>query len=580
MLDESDPPPADLTDLARRLGGLRAAALPIPRPSGYSRGDRAEFWVNESFTNTYRRASATLAVVTPHLYMWVEDGFAVPTEDIAASADVFEERIYPTLHRILGQEWSPGIDGDPRLFAFNGSVPGVSGYFYSPDEYPSAVNPYSNEHEMFFLNLEAMRPGTEGYNATLAHELQHMIHWNMDRNEASWIGEGLSELAMRLNGFSVPSMASYLRTPDIQANDWPLATGSTAPHYGGAYLLMEYLLGRFGEGFMRTLVSEQRNGIAGIEQVLQERGDAFLDVFRDWTVANLAADAGLTGPAYTYTATEVPAPAYSNVVTGTNTTIEDTVRQFGADYIQILQRGTLEVDFAGQPDVTLSGFALEPGDHLWWSNRGDNSDMRLTREIDLSGVSTARLRASLWWNIEDGWDFAYAEVSADGGASWTALSGAFTQPSGPTSGNLGPAYTGASGGDAPRWVEETYSLDAYAGQRILLRFEYITDDSVNLDGFWIQDLEIPEIGWRDEGESSEGWQAEGFVRVGTVVPQAYLLTALIYGSQPQVEAIPVAADGRARATLEAPEGAVLIVSAATRHTRQPASYTVRISQGE
>ena len=38
---------------------------------------------------------------------------------------------------------------------------------------------------------------------------------------------------------------------------------------------------------------------------------------------------------------------------------------------------------------------------FWWSNRGDSIDTRLTREFDLSGLTSATLRFSTWYEIEE-----------------------------------------------------------------------------------------------------------------------------------------------------------------------------------
>ncbi len=576
-LARTDLPARDLTQIARRMGSPGVGASTPPAAASHQVGDRLEFWVLDSQRNTYRRAAATLQAVTPHLYMWLEDGAQARQEDLQASAEYFESHIYPTLHRVIGQEWSPGIDGDPHLFVFNGYVPGASGYFYSPDEYPVEANSHSNQHEIFFVNLEAARPATEGYNALLAHEFQHMIHWHNDPNEDAWVNEGLSELAVRVTGLPVSSAAAYARSPDIQLNDWPAQGQDAGPHYGGGYLLMEYLLGRFGESFLQQVVREPRNGISGIESVLAQYGLSFDQVFRDWTVANLLNDDRLDGGAYGYPNVHIPALEQAHTVASLPATISDTVRPFGADYVQVPASESVLVEFEGPAQVALAGFAAGPDERFWWSNRGDNSDMTLTREVDLTGVSKATLRASLWYEIEDGWDFAYLSVSTDGGATWLPQAGQHTRIPAPGDSMLGPGFTGVSGGGSePTWIEESWALDAFAGQKILIRFEYITDDSVNLDGLWIRSLEIPEIDWRDEGDTAEGWQAQGFVRVGASVPQRFLLTAVLHGPEPAVLPLEVAADGRASATLAAPHGATLIISSIARHTRQAAPYQLNL----
>lgn len=560
------------------MGRIPAGSTPSPsEKTAPHLGDRAEFWVNDTLSNSYRRATATLQLITPHLYMWVEDGFQARTEDMEASARYFAETIRPVQHRIFGQEWLPGVDGDPRLHVFNGNVPNVGGYFYSQDEYPAAVIPFSNEREIFFVNLQATTPGTDGYNALLAHEFQHMIQWRNDSDEEAWVNEGLSELATRLSGLPVYNYTTYLRSPDIALMDWPPRTANLGPHYGGNHLLMEYLLGRFGEDLLRDVAQSPLNGAAGIQQALQRRGADFRAVFRDWTAATLLDSSGLNDDRYAYPELGLSIPD-SAQAQSLPAVVSDTVQPFGVDYLSIPITGMIRVDFTGQTAVPLAPFATEMGDHLWWSNRGDNKDTTLTRELDLSGVSDAALHASLWHAIETGYDFAHVGVSTDGGATWSILPGQHTQPAAPDSMALGPGYTGNSGGGVqPQWVEETYSLAPFAGKRILLRFECITDDAIHLEGFWIRSLEIPEIGWKDDGESSEGWDAQGFVRVENALPQRYLLTAVLNGATPEVVPIEVGPDGQASATLSAPEGMTLIVSTTTEYTRQAAHYTVRLA---
>jgi len=35
------------------------------------------------------------------------------------------------------------------------------------------VNRYSNEREMFYINIDSFEPGTESYGSVLAHEFGH-----------------------------------------------------------------------------------------------------------------------------------------------------------------------------------------------------------------------------------------------------------------------------------------------------------------------------------------------------------------------------------------------------------------------
>ncbi|HID61581.1 MAG TPA: hypothetical protein EYP49_02370, partial [Anaerolineae bacterium] len=173
-------PERDLLALTTRL---RKLAEPIPvvvnaTPPRYEVGDRAQFWINEQATNTYFRSWATLRYITPHVHVWVEDGYDVDQDDLIRSAERFEKETYPTNRHFFGSEWTPGVDNDPHISIFNGNVPGVGGYYSSADEYSHLVNPYSNEREMFYINLDNARPGNDYYDGILAHEFQHMIHWH------------------------------------------------------------------------------------------------------------------------------------------------------------------------------------------------------------------------------------------------------------------------------------------------------------------------------------------------------------------------------------------------------------------
>jgi len=219
------------------------------------------------------------------------------------------------------------------------------------------------------------------------------------------------------------------------------------------------------------------------------------------------------------------------------------------------------------------------GHYMVWSNRADESDTHLTRAFDLRDVSSATLRFWTWYHIEEGWDYAYVLVSTDGGARWIPLESARMTFDDPHSNAYGPGYTGHSGG----WVEESIDLTPYAGQEILLRFEYITDDAVTQPGLIVDDIQIPEIGYAEDFESGDGgWQSEGWLRMDNRLPQHFLVQLV----QPD------AADGPVTRLLgpgDSPQGewtitvggeggdAVLVVSGLAPVTTEPARYRVALA---
>jgi hypothetical protein len=104
----------------------------------------------------------------------------------------------------------------------------------------------------------------------LAHEFQHMIHRNLDKNETAWINEGFSELATLLNGYDAGNAdRQYARNADIQLNFWPRdEIESSFPHYGASFLFMTYLYDRYGEEFSRALVADPLNDLDSIDNTL------------------------------------------------------------------------------------------------------------------------------------------------------------------------------------------------------------------------------------------------------------------------------------------------------------------------
>jgi hypothetical protein len=211
---------------------------------------------------------------------------------------------------------------------------------------------------------------------------------------------------------------------------------------------------------------------------------------------------------------------------------EGTVHQFAADYIELdPPQGDAVFTFDGMDAV--GAIANEPysGAGQWWSNRGDSIDATLTREFDLTDVESATLRFRAWYDIEEHWDYAYVMASTDGGDTWRILPGQHTTEENPLGLSYGPGYTGRSGGgDEPSWVDEEVDLTPVAGQETLLRFEYVTDEGVNLDGLAIDDIEIPELGFLDDAESDGAWQAEGFLRLTGPMDQSFVVQVIEMGT--------------------------------------------------
>ena len=454
-------PARNEADLVRRFksacGAPAAQAVPLTREAQL--GETQQFWVLDEPNRRYFQVPATLRHASPHLLFYVQEGASVNADALAASATVFEERTYPQLVRTFGT-----LPAEPRLTVFNGRVPGVGGYFSASDLYPRTVNPYSNERVMVFMSLDSTRPGTGAYDAVLAHEAQHFIHWVVKPQQDSWVNEGASELAMAISGYEQHGPArSYLNSPETQLNAWAERPALALPHYGAGYLILEYLAQRMG-GYehLKNFISAPGTSVQTFDSFLSSpagrpAGAArFDDLFRDFVVANLVNDTALADGRFGYQRLAGLRARTQETHTAYPVTSDGRLRPYGTRYLELQSPpgapggSTLEVRFSGAGEAPLfGGAARTSGRAQWWSNAADEMESTLTREVDLSAVEGATLRFSAWYSTERDYDYAGVAVSTDGGCSWQTLPGQHTTDANPVGQNLGHGLTGSSGG--ARW---------------------------------------------------------------------------------------------------------------------------------
>ena len=586
-------PERDQRLLAMRLkhNGQEIPKIAQETPQVFKVGDTTTFWVtdNQQIPPRQFEVTASLAYVTPHSYWWVQEGFRVNQAGLEKSAERFENKTYPTNRAFFGSEWSPGVDSDVRIHIFMGDVPGVAGYFSASNEYSRLAEPYSNEREMFFINLKAISPGNDYFDSVLAHEFQHMIHWYQDRNEDTWVNEGLSELATFINGLGPSNfVGAYTAAPDTQLTGWADTPSGALANYGGSFLFMAYFLQRFREEMTQAVVAHPQNSTVGFDTVLAENGypERFNDIFADFLVANYLNNREADDGCWGYTDLTInpvaPTERYSVYPVEQAT----SVYQYGGDYIELTGRGPVTVEFTGSTQVKVVNNEAHSGNYQWYSLRGDDSNSRLTRLFDLSHVTTATLNYWTWYDIEDDWDYAYVEISTDGGQSWDILQTPHSATDNPSGNAYGPGYTGSSGdGDQPVWIEENVDISAYTGQEVLIRFEYVTDDAVNRPGWTIDDISIPEIDFSDDVEEGmQDWQAEGFVRIDNILPQKFLVQVVELGKEIRLQPIQLDQTNHGSLTIDGLsqtiDRAVLIISGLTPITTEPANYEYRLTESK
>ena len=177
---------------------------------------------------------------------------------------------------------------------------------------------------------------------------------------------------------------------------------------------------------------------------------------------------------------------------------------------------------------------VHSGEHAWWGGSQGYAESYMTRSIAVP-ANAAQLKFWTWYELEDGFDWAFALVSTDGGQTWTSLvttaaGGSGTSAVDPigAAGAVGGnkkypnGLTGASGTPptfagqatvAPVMTEHTADFTPYAGKTVLLRFGYSSDPATDWAGFYVDDVRIVDLLgnalFADDMEINAQWSPSG-----------------------------------------------------------------------
>ncbi|UOE56332.1 immune inhibitor A [Bacillus sp. CMF12] len=157
------------------------------------------------------------------------------------------------------------------------------------------------------------------------------------------------------------------------------------------------------------------------------------------------------------------------------------------------------------PEKEVKGIAPAFGEKYYYSTKGDDLHTALTTpELDLTNAETAAFNAKVYYDIE--FDYDYLTVTAK------AADG--------TEAELDVIGDDDTDGDARAesskglWVDKTYDLSEFAGKKVSLTFEYVTDGGLALDGFAIDNISVTADGnviFSDDAEGGSQMALDGFI---------------------------------------------------------------------
>jgi len=380
------------------------------------------------------------------------------------------------------------------------------------------------------------------YEGTFAHEFQHLIHRDIDFDEMSWVNEGCSGLAQYICGYGFPSghIMQYLAYWwDTSLVIWQ----GELSNYGATFLWAFYMYEHYGgQPFIWAVVHEQANGIAGYNNVLNAFNikKDFDNIFQDWSIANYLDDTSFAKGIYGYYALNIPSAAtrgwslpYSiwyweywyPTLFDTQVTEYPNVGYnypygwslpYVVNYVEFYDASPeLKVYFDGDDYCGVPAYS---GMYEWYSDGTAYSWFRLGQTFNIPATG-ATLKFWTYYEIEENWDYGYVEVHDLDTDEWYTLPGLTTistipnpqdnlncpddvEPTTYLAAGRWNAFTGFAGD----WYQEEMNLSPFAGHTIKLYFTYWTDPYTLELGWYIDDIEIQEIGFFDDVESgANGW---------------------------------------------------------------------------
>ncbi|MFS1514192.1 peptidase M6 [Chengkuizengella sp. SCS-71B] len=488
----------------------------------------------------------TLRSVGDNVEVWVADDLSFPEGDSRPAhvvtqeqadkmKDEFEQIIYPRVVDFFGNEDTltgsnaelPGLIGFPEDYYLSEEgkniilVDNIIDEQYEDPTYPffvagffwTAYEQYIDRNIITIDSADWENRLESTFFGTVAHEYQHLIHSDKDRDETNWINEGMSDFAEYIVGYGHPMghVNYFLDHPENSLVEWDEYYNSGSPEtladYGQAYLLQLYLNEQFGQEFVQALLNDEANGIESVNNQLAafDTGIEFGELFKNFSTA-LAIDSATPGDGkYEFESIDLKINFESAAEFE-----KDGVPAWGANYKVIEIDDKIRsinfdgVDFLPAKWLTVAD-PLGSDNKVLWANQGDEIDNSIVITADLTGVEEATLTFDNFIDIEEQWDFGVVQVSVDEGATWTNLANENTRSDIVDNGypkikeNL-PGFTG----HYTDWQQETFDLSAYAGQEIWVSFRFLTDWGYNDTGWFVDNISIPEIGYTQDGSSLNG----------------------------------------------------------------------------
>lgn len=349
-------------------------------------GDTKEWYAYSWVSGNDYIVPSTCRAVGTNCYVFVEDArwetpgdYMIQQKHVDSLVTYFDSKtprnsekgIYSTVTGNFGTP--PDSDSDARIIILlldikdgydpDGEAGFIAGYFDPANQFPKSQYNTSNEAEMFYMDTNPI--DYDSYHmmysalSTLAHEFQHMVHFNYDWDELDFVNEGCSEVSEVVCGFPVRSPGRYFNDTDKYLFDWDDEDdGTHLDDYSRAALWTTYLYDQMPDGFLKNLVQETTVGAYGVENAIKtslpQTTRLVPEIFNDWILANLINDVNIN-PVYGYITEGIEGkPGFSHEYYTPNIgPVEERVSSYAVDYVKYTGLNDLSITFGGSEWVNI-----------------------------------------------------------------------------------------------------------------------------------------------------------------------------------------------------------------------------------
>ncbi len=525
----------------------------------------------DSFDGTYYNFSNPYGT-------WDRYGDLISIPQLEGLMEEFDDNIYPTVTSVFGEPLPRGDEGQ-KVWVLIFNIRDESYYDDSQTSYAvgyfSASTSAEYNKNIFHCDTydweNRVGPGSDRtMEGAFAHEFQHLVHFDQDPDEPSWVDEGCADLAIYLCGYGhwASHLAYYVVFHWLTSlTFW----GGGLEDYGASYLFILYLFEHYGGiDFIKDLVQEQANGIEGVQNTLYAHGYciSFDSLFDRWTIANYLDETEKWGGKYGYESLDLGPDSWG-------WTMDDSLtyywgepifygdwelsgwwgspQPYTAHYYRFTTDTFAKVYMEG--DI-FSGTTAFSGTYEWYSDANAWAWRSFSQTFTIPDDG-ATLNFMTYFEIEDDWDYGYVEVHDLTTGEWVTLNDpnarmwiynislgdyeylpmrtfvdqpqdnpytpAGREPTDYEAAGTWFGFTGASDG----WIPISMDLSAFKGHQVEVHFRLWQDGAFTLQNMYVDDISIPEIGFSDDVEAGEdGWATDGWYVTDGILYNDWEVTVL------------------------------------------------------